>query len=118
MAVGSYVKKGTYENLALAETWNGVVWKIQSSHVPTTSASELWSVSCTRAAECTAVGYKGSLTLAEGWNGNRWYIQSTPSLGKAYTSEFYGVSCVGSGTCVAVATVGTSARGSLAFAEI
>ena len=117
--MGSYVKKGTYQNLTLAEVWNGRVWKIESTpNIADAYASGLWSVSCTRATTCTAVGYEGGLTLAEAWNGKSWKIQRTPNLAGASANEFYSVSCVHSGTCVAVATGGSSAGGSHAFAEI
>lgn len=65
---------------ALAERWNGTSWKIQ----PTPSSANpedfllLFSVSCTSATSCTAVGSSGGRPLAERWNGTSWKIQPTP----------------------------------------
>ena len=73
-ATGDYTN-GASNDLTLAERWNGTSWKIQSTPNPVgASVSNLYGVSCTAAAACTAVGDHinaagKELTLAERWSG-------------------------------------------------
>jgi hypothetical protein len=108
---------------ALAEEWNGTSWAEQSVPVPSGStASELNAISCASATNCTAVGYYQNssvvdLTLAESWNGTAWSIVSTPSVTGAKVTEFTGVSCVSTSSCLAVGYYQKSGT-SMTFAEI
>ena len=52
-AVGHYLNQGGDAH-ALAETWNGASWAIQS--IPSPAGAELSAVSCTAVNACTAVG--------------------------------------------------------------
>jgi len=90
-------------------------WVIQptpSRHVP---GNELFGVSCTSPAACTAVGYSGAIfivlnapdkprpvTLAQRWDGRRWTIQPTPNPSGASISVLFGVSCAARQACTAV----------------
>ena len=113
-AVGSYVSKrgGT---LALAERWNGTNWTVQTLPDPAGTASgaanELFSVSCSSATACMAVGaYQApgpdgaAGTLAEGWNGTSWTPQATPQVNDPTVDSpiLRGVSCPSTDSCIAV----------------
>jgi hypothetical protein len=92
----------------LIERWDGSGWAIQPSPNPVgTKVTELFGVSCSTAAACTAVGHYvrdgASHTLAERWNGTRWAIQSTPA---ALFSVLRGVSCPSNRACMAVGDYG------------
>jgi hypothetical protein len=105
MAVG-YGAHGIGE-LPLAETWNGHQWAIRTAPLPSGSKSAMLSgVSCTAAADCTAVGQQplSDATLAEVWNGSAWAVQPTPSpSGQSGPSVLSSVSCLLGGTaCTAV----------------
>lgn len=80
--------------------------------------NDLFSVSCTSASQCTAVGQStpGSpvgTPLVETWDGATWTIVSTPSVP---FGELLGVSCSTSTSCMAVGT-GGSDLGGTALAE-
>jgi large repetitive protein len=108
---------------ALAEEWNGTSWAQQSMPLPSGStASELNAISCGSATSCTAVGYYQNtsvigLTLAESWNGSSWSVVNTPSVTGAKLTEFTGVSCVSTSSCLAVGYYQKSGT-SMTFAEI
>lgn len=93
---------------ALAESWNGTAWSVQSVPAPSGATSaELYRVSCTSTSACTAAGNyvtsAGTTTpLAESWNGTAWSIQSTPTPSGALASYLDGVSCTSSSACTAV----------------
>jgi hypothetical protein len=103
---------GRYENssgklLTLAERWNGTEWSIQTTPNPTgATSSDLFGVSCSSTAACTAVGVNYSstvVTVAEYWNGTEWSLQKTQAVGKEGQGELRGVSCWSSSTvCTAV----------------
>src|SRR5581483_10198416 len=65
-------------------------------------------VSCTAAADCTAVGAanpnaaQSSGFLAEHWNGSEWTVQSSPPPSGKTGTHWYGAACVGPGSCLAV----------------
>jgi hypothetical protein len=88
----------------LAESWNGVAWRIQDT--PNPAESLFKGVSCPWRTACTAVGTSfasaGNTTLGEGWNGATWTIQHTPNPSGAAYSELDGVSCVSPMACTAV----------------
>ena len=90
----------------LAESWNGSRWTIQPVPRPAHGRGlALYSISCSSARACTAVGfYNGSggraAGLAERWNGSRWRIQAV--LTPAKRTWLYGVACPSARSCVAV----------------
>jgi hypothetical protein len=107
-AVG-YSVNSARATVTLAEAWNGISWKLQTTANPTgTATSELSDVSCTAADACTAVGlYTGSsgttVPLAERWNGSSWIIQPAPDpSGAVRGSYLQGVSCAGADACTGV----------------
>jgi hypothetical protein len=123
---------GSYENssgvmVTLAESWNGTEWTIQTTPNETgASYSELSSVSCTAAKECTAVGlYKnGSGTLqplVERLSGTGWVIQATPKIwtpmGLPAVARLSGVSCVSATACIAVGSYENSSGVMVTLAE-
>jgi hypothetical protein len=64
------------------------------------------AVSCTSSTSCVAVGSSGNsgttFSLAEAWNGTAWTVQPTPTPSGGSNSAFLGVSCVSTGSCLAV----------------
>jgi hypothetical protein len=98
-------------DVTLAEAWNGTTWSIQPTPNPTdATGSTLYSISCSSATACIAVGtYEVSggtdLTLAEVWNGTTWTVQ--PTLNRpAKHSALFGVSCTSAAACIAVGLSG------------
>ena len=102
--------------MTLAERWDGSQWAIQATPSPRGARlSALFSVSCTSASACTAVGQvvssQGASTLlAERWNGTQWRIQAipNPAAGGGFLN---GVACTSASACTAV---GASNSGTLA----
>jgi len=109
-AVGKYTNSaGTV--VTLAESWNGLLWSIQTTENPSGAKSSILSgVSCTSAEACTAAGnYTNSaskqITLAERWNGKAWAIQtSNPKIEAEgqLAGDSTGVSCTSTEACTAV----------------
>ncbi len=93
---------------ALVETWNGTAWTNVSSSPPSgEKTSQLNALSCATSSWCMAVGgYTNAsndfVSLAEVWNGTTWSVVPSPNPGSGTSGEFNGVSCAGSGFCVAV----------------
>ncbi len=91
---------------ALAESWNGTSWAIQSNPNNSAGDNDLIGVACVTSTSCKAVGYfvNGSSvdrTLAESWNGTAWtLIPSADNGSKA--NYLYDVSCFSSTYCKAV----------------
>ena len=114
-AVGTY-SDSTGGAQALAETWDGTTWSIQSIPTPPTGGFlSLASVSCSAPGACVAVGgyYDsgvGDQTLAESWNGTAWTIDTT--VNPTNFSRLGSVSCVSATACTAVgfATAGALAE--------
>ncbi len=100
MAVGTYEPAGEISfSTGMTEEWNGATWSIVPT--PDTGYSQLFSVSCSSTAACTAVGYDGAFgALAERWNGRTWTVQTTAAAGRQ--SQLDGVSCPSATDCVAV----------------
>jgi len=68
-AVGHYTTTSV-QDVTLAEQWDGATWTIQPTPNPPGGAnSYLFSVSCTAATACTAVGSSANATLAERYSG-------------------------------------------------
>jgi hypothetical protein len=108
MAVGRYYAINTGQNLALAETWDGTDWTLQSTADPSTDGDYLNAVSCLSPTNCSAAGFDGDndpapfSTLAESWNGSTWSVQATPNPPGSSATEFLADSCGVSGPCDAV----------------
>jgi hypothetical protein len=89
-ANGWYVASEGHE-WALAESWNGTEWKVQTVPKPTEAEDSILSgVSCFSSTDCTASGTYENLndhTLAEHWNGTEWKVQTTLNV----TEEFEGL---------------------------
>ncbi len=108
VAVGFY-DKGSGNQFALADTWNGKAWTPAQPPAPGGVNTALGGVSCKSAASCVAVGSYTVNTasgpgapLAEIWNGKTW-TQTRPP-GPASGNVFTGlnaVSCVSPVHCVA-----------------
>jgi len=105
-AVGVAALVSNGQNLPLAESWDGRVWSVQPTPIPTGSSDTvLQGVSCTSKNACTAVGDTSNLatppvTVAEAWNGTAWTVQPTPHPG--LESVLLGASCTSRTTCAAV----------------
>jgi hypothetical protein len=119
IAVGHYDDNPAGIEKTLIETWDGARWSVPSSpNVQGAVQNDLYSVSCSDATACTAVGAAttGSnppqkvTTLAERWDGTSWIIQKTPDP-PTTISDFDGVSCNTSTSCVAVGGGGDDAGG-------
>ncbi|HEV2377704.1 MAG TPA: hypothetical protein VGS19_36770 [Streptosporangiaceae bacterium] len=118
-AVGAYPSSSSsFNDVTLAETWNGTVWKHQTTpNPPTEIYSALLGVSCTAANACEAVGYSSFGTLAEAWNGTAWSLQTTPNPAGATGSRLSGVSCTAANACEAVGSYTNSAEKGVTLAE-
>jgi hypothetical protein len=109
---------GSYDNVTLAEAWNGTKWSLEPTANPNGSQrSSLSGVSCTSATACTAVGSHGNLTLAEAWNGTKWAIEPTQNPNGSHRSWLSGVSCTSARACSAVGSYDNSANTELTLAE-
>jgi hypothetical protein len=120
MAVGT----GGVGGGPLAERWDGARWAIVPAPapppVPVPGSGTLAGVSCTSAANCTAVGSEFTTAttsrapLAEHWDGSRWSLQQILNpVFHGQGSELAAVSCTSRGACTAVGE-----RGSLPFATL
>lgn len=118
-AVGNYSdSSGTW---SLAESWNGSVWSMQKTPIPSGSQySDLNAVSCSAATRCVAVGdyanATGTLTLALSGHGSAWSIQATPNPAGSFTSILNALSCPSVESCTAVGDTSAGA-GSVPLAE-
>jgi hypothetical protein len=110
LAVGYYNTNGVGK--PVTAQWNGHAWTLLTTPLPATATNGGWlsSVSCSSAADCTAVGSywskttEDSYTLAEHWNGSSWAIQRTPnpSAASQIEDQLNDVSCVSASSCTAV----------------
>jgi hypothetical protein len=87
---------------AIAESWNGSTWTLQSPVSP--AKAWLSAISCTATNNCEAVGRDGAGPLAEHWNGSAWSAQTVPSA----VGDFTAVSCVSASFCEGVSGNGTA----------
>jgi hypothetical protein len=118
-AVGSYMTDvaDQFQSVALAESWDGATWSIQSVPTPSGAASSAFaldSVSCTSAGICAAVGWDGpyyaeydSQQLVAQWNGATWTSATLPPLTDSFEAMLTSISCSAATTCVAVGNVET-----------
>jgi hypothetical protein len=103
-AVGSY-GAGRAGVHTLIESWDGASWSLARSPNPSHDGDYLYSVSCTSATACTAVGaYANLRTLAEDWDGTSWSV--VPSTSPGSDSYLGSVSCVSATACTAVGSRG------------
>jgi hypothetical protein len=108
MAVGSYLKSpGEHE--ALAEEWNGTVWKLQSLPMPVgETVSELGTVSCVNNEECLADGdfhdSTGQHFLVERWTSasGTWSAMTPAAPASAVNPGLIGIHCPGVKECMVV----------------
>lgn len=93
--------------VALAESWNGIRWRVLRTPSPGTMVTDLAGVSCAGPARCIAVGYDmnrgqpAGTALAERWNGTRWRLLPRPRTGSG-SSSLLAVSCTGPARCLAL----------------
>lgn len=124
-AVGTIEYDGGLMSQTLAERWDSKKWVIQATPDPGGGYNNnLAAVSCTSAADCTAVGlYFDSYTGANGkpfnlmvmrWNGARWTEQGITDPSGGTGSWLHGVAC--KTVCTAVGGYNTIAGG-FALAE-
>jgi hypothetical protein len=126
MAVGQWREKlneGAYH--ALADVWNGSVWKVVLVSGGPEGATESWllGVSCRSAEECEVVGGAKNksgvqVTLAYRWIGEKWQFQTTPNPAEAISSDMEAVSCTGSEACMAVGSYATKASALQPLTEV
>ncbi len=105
--------------VTLAEAWNGTKWAIQPTPAPGSglAASVLDALACHSLNDCVAVGYSlansgSSATLVEAWNGTKWAVVSSPNPTAGSGARLAGVSCAGTGSCMAV---GSYLKGSVSY---
>jgi hypothetical protein len=96
----------SFEQLTVAEEWNGTAWTAQTTPNPSASTiNSLNGVWCTSASSCTSVGFEEpnitNLTLAEAWNGTSWSLLTTPNRANAGNNVLNGVSCGTKNACTA-----------------
>ncbi len=96
---GSTIESGP---AMVAEHWNGTAWTMETIPSPPGEASALYSISCTAATACTAVGLEASEGLVERWNGIAWSRQALPALKEGEERRLESVSCVSATSCMAV----------------
>jgi hypothetical protein len=106
-AVGSYFTTTTFDQLTLAERWNGSTWAVQKTPNPQGSTvNNLLGVWCTSATFCASVGEQTpstvTLTLAQVWNGSSWTTESSPNRSKNDLNSLNSVWCGIGGSCTAV----------------
>ncbi len=105
IAVGAYTVSGG-ANWALAASWNGTSWTLQSVPKPEgAKKSTLLDISCSDGTHCTAVGgYNNAsnvqVTFVERWNGTTWSQQTSPNPEKSSNTVLQNVSCVDRYSCV------------------
>jgi len=99
---------GTNGNSTLIESSNGTTWSVMSTLAMGSGENDLEGVSCVTSSTCVAVGgFPGgsagvAQTLIESWNGATWSV--TTSQNASGVDGLFGVSCAGTGGCVAVGT--------------
>jgi hypothetical protein len=118
MAVG-HSNEAMGRHQTLAESWNGVEWKVLSTPPPPEAlAADLYSVSCPAQSSCIAVGRRvtedsnqlfyeprAERSLAETWNGSEWAGATITDPGGTFFAPLRGVSCAASTACSAVGAV-------------
>jgi len=102
---------------SLIEMWNGTAWSIVSgpnTSVPNSDENFLYGVSCTDPSNCVAAGHWSNTgdvkdsTLIESWDGATWSVVPSPNTSPTLQDDLSGVSCGGSGQCMAVGQTETA----------
>jgi len=115
VAVGFY-DKGSGNQFALADTWNGSTWTPAQPPAPGGQNTALTGVSCKSVTSCVAVGMftkntsggsAGSL-LGEALKGGKWTQSRPPVPAGTVLSGLDGVSCTSTTSCIATGTVLTN----------
>jgi hypothetical protein len=108
-AVGWYFQNTTFNQLTLAEHWNGSAWTVQASpNPPGSTVNDLVGVWCRSANFCAAVGDQqnsttlGDTTLVQVWNGTSWTDRSTPNRSVNDLDVLNSVWCGTGNSCIAV----------------
>ncbi len=121
-AVGFY--SNGYSNRTLIERWDGTSWSIvpsPNSALGSGTLDDLYSVTCTSATDCFAVGYyyDGSYykTLIEHWDGTSWSIVTSANSSTTPENYLYGVTCISAMDCFAVGNHGYYSAGGYALIE-
>lgn len=96
--------------LAVADRWNGQNWVSESTPPFGGVLPELWSVSCTSATFCMALGVGHDGPFAERWNGRAWTIVTIPAPVGAAAWGLGGLSCTSASACTAVGSAGRTAN--------
>lgn len=117
VAVGENLS-GVNGATGFAESWNGKAWTMTTVPWPKgTANSVLVRVSCPRAkSSCVAVGAtdvninagadNSGRAAAATWNGSKWAVVPVPAPARGKSSQFEGVSCPLTASCVAVGKTG------------
>jgi hypothetical protein len=101
---------------AMAQSWNGTSWALQSS--ADVAGSVLTSVSCVTSSACTVVGATDNgATTAAVWNGSVWSMQPTPNRA-ATARQLQAVICSSSVSCTAVGSAVGTAGYQVTLAEL
>jgi hypothetical protein len=117
IAVGYYYKGSEYK--ALAESWNGTAWSLQSvPNPPEGSATEaMLSVHCASTTSCVAVGKAANKPVAQTWNGATWTSAMAPSPAGANYAGLEGITCTSTTACRAVGYSRENGKQNRALAE-
>jgi lysophospholipase L1-like esterase len=107
VAVGEYEDEPDDTDPALAESWNGSTWTVDSTPmIPDSYQISLNSISCWAPGSCMAVGSydifgnpppEGN-TTSESWDGSAWHLQSAPVLPETF-SDLHAISCASATFC-------------------
>jgi hypothetical protein len=126
VAVGWH-DNGAGREVALAESWDGVEWTIETTPDPAgTQYVQFLGVSCVSTTACTAVGDLSSpgtdgpgpsTPIAEVWNGEKWALEKIPSPAGAQSVSLSGVSCVAATSCTVVGSWTDSSETGAMLAE-
>jgi hypothetical protein len=108
-AVGFSSATSSGPDRTLVERWNGSAWWVVASPNPVgADSSRLFSVWCTGATKCFAVGQQlvqssGVVkTLIERRDGSAWSVVASPNPIGADASSLFGLTCTSETFCVAV----------------
>jgi hypothetical protein len=124
MTVGSYRSAPSKVDQPVAGHWDGTAWSVTPVPLPAGGISgKLDGISCTSAADCTAVGSYVSdggpaagLPLAEHWDGSAWSARPVPVPSGA-SGILTAVSCSATAACTAAGSDTPVPATAIALAE-
>jgi hypothetical protein len=104
------VAVGSHTGGALAESWNGTGWTVDSLPLPANGQySGLGAVSCLTATTCVAVGYAKlayfTPPISEVSSGGKWKLVPFPAQPKGQDATLVAVSCWAANGCFAVGAI-------------